>query len=179
VLLVVVVGLAVLAWPSWWRRRRTRRRLTTAASSDPASAGAAWAELLDLTVDHDLPHGGHHTVRQTANQIARDAHLGSAARAGLRRIALATEAAWYSADGFTPDAATDLAADVRQIARELQSTAPRSWRLRILPRSFTQAVLRRLVPEARGPVRHPLDFAPGPSHRRAPTTEDRPPVRTS
>ncbi len=97
VALIVAALLAVAtAAPSWWRRRRTARRWALIEHGGPAAAPAAWAEVEDLAIDHGFTGGRDVTVRKAANQLARDARLSEEARAGLRRIALGTEAAWYA-----------------------------------------------------------------------------------
>lgn len=151
--LAAAMMLAALAWPSWWRRRRAQRHVAAAARGGPAAADAAWEELLDLTVDYDLPCSDVNTARQTANQLARAARLGPSARASLKRITLAAESSWYSAHDDSPDTTTDLADDVRQIARDLRESARQSWRHRLIPRSFIRATRRHFprTPRTSGP----------------------------
>ena len=135
--LVILLVLAVLvAVPSAWRRRRTARRLAVAAGGGPDAAAAAWAEVEDLAVDHGLVTDRGNTVRKAANQLARDGKLSENARAGLRRIALGTETSWYSAAGFTPEAGSDLAEDVRRIGVDLEHSSPRTLSNRLMPRSL-------------------------------------------
>ncbi len=135
-----LVGLAVLslgsAMPSWWRRRRSRQRLRVAAAGGPDAAAAAWAEVEDLATDHGLAAQSGITVRKAANQLAREGKLTEGARAGLRRIALATESTWYSPTGYVAPADVDLAEDVKRISTDLEHAEPLTVVTRLLPRSL-------------------------------------------
>jgi transglutaminase-like putative cysteine protease len=135
VVLVVALLLVAAAAPAVWRRRKARHRLTAAASGGPDAPAAAWAEIEALAADHGFAPVETMSVRRAANQLAREGQLGEAARAALRRIALGTEVAWYSPDGYRAEPGVDLAADVRRIAVDLEHAAPRGVVSRLLPAS--------------------------------------------
>ncbi|AZI57660.1 transglutaminase domain-containing protein [Nakamurella antarctica] len=97
-LLLVLALIGLGAAPSLLRRRRSRLRLQVAARGGADAAPAAWSEIEDLAVDHGFSFDRVATVRSVANSLATKAALGQAARAGLRRVALATEESWYSAN---------------------------------------------------------------------------------
>jgi len=76
------------------------------------------------------------SVRRAANQLAHDGQLSERGRAGLRRIALGTETAWYSTTGYAAPTDVDLASDVEQIAADLRRSAPQTVGTKLLPRSL-------------------------------------------
>jgi len=134
-LIVLVIGLLATA-PRLWRRRLANRRLAEARAGGPRAPAAAWAEVEALATDHGLPPRPGVSVRRAANQLAHDGQLSESGRAGLRRIALGTESAWYSPDGYAAAPDVDLAADVEQIASDLRRSAPQTVGTKLLPRSL-------------------------------------------
>lgn len=92
---LVVLG-ALLAAPTVLRERRRRRRGETVTAGGPGAHLAAWAELEDLMVDHDLEANPSESARVRANRLARVAHLRDADRAVLRDIVNGAERAWYA-----------------------------------------------------------------------------------
>lgn len=136
VLVLLVVVALISASPSLLRRRRAASRLTLAATGGSDAPAAAWAEVEDLATDHGLAAGNGTTVRKAANRLAREGKLSEGARDGLRRIVLGIESSWYSAEGYTADPGTDLAEDVRRISVDLEHSAPRTLRRKLLPSSL-------------------------------------------
>ncbi len=134
-LLALALIALVAALPSWWRRRQARRRLAVARDGGARAPAAAWEEVEALAIDHGFAPKRGASVRRAANQLARDGQLSERGRAGLRRIALGTESAWYSPDGYR-GGETDLAEDVQQIAVDFEHTAPRPLTTKVLPRSL-------------------------------------------
>ena len=152
-LALIAVATALLAVPGLLRRRRRERRLAEARAGGAGAPGAAWSELEDLALDHGLAIDQGVTIRKAANQLARDGKLTEGSRTGLRRIVLSTESSWYAPDGYTPPPGsgvavettpdTDLVADVRRIAVDLEHASPRTLRERLIPLSVLRRQPRR------------------------------------
>ncbi len=132
---IVFLALLLIS-PSVYRRRRTKRRIALASAGGPGAAAAAWSEVEDLALDHGLSPDRKATVRVAANYLAKHGKLTADSRAGLRRIALATEHSWYSGSDYLPPEGTDLGADVQHVNTEFAQTAPLTLLDRVLPRSI-------------------------------------------
>jgi len=145
------VGAAValagaIAGPTLLRRRRRDRRLTLADAGGPEAAGAAWAEIEDLAVDHSIALDPAQSARACANRLAKAAQLTESGRAQLRLLVTAAERGWYgeTAPGGPPSephvaTAERLGDAPRALAVELAHAAPLSTLDRLLPRSVRPA----------------------------------------
>lgn len=128
---------SLLAAPLIVRRVRRRQRLATAGVGGPGAAGAAWAEVEDLIVDHGLPLRATESTRATANRLAKSTRLTDKARKRLRALVIAAEQEWYGAvPGHSDAVGKELVAAVAAVGESLDRSSPRSALDRLLPRSI-------------------------------------------
>jgi transglutaminase-like putative cysteine protease len=130
----VLLALLLLALPMLWRVRVRARRL-----GGNAGVLDAWRELMDSGWDLGIPPDGSSTPRRTAERLAEDGGLDTAATAAVRRIALSVEQVLYARQARP---APGLAQDVRTVRDALRAAAPRGARLRavVLPRSAVRVI---------------------------------------
>jgi transglutaminase-like putative cysteine protease len=134
VVLVAAVLLLAGAAPSLLRSARRRRRLALAAGRGPGAASAAWQEIVDTAIDHNVDIGVGDSARQIANRIAQRAGLAAPARDRLRTVVTHAELDWYSGDSNS--APPDLAPGVRAVITGLQHALPMPRRSRWWPPSL-------------------------------------------
>jgi len=133
----VLVLLSLLAAPLTVRRVRRRQRLATAEVGGPGAAGAAWAEVEDLIVDHGLALRATESSRATANRLAKSTRLTDNARKRLRALVIAAEQEWYGAvPGHSDAVGKELVAAVAAVGASLDRSSPRTALDRLLPRSI-------------------------------------------
>lgn len=95
-LLAVGVLAGGFATPTVLRRKRRFIRLAIAAAGGEGAAAAAWNELEDTAIDHQLFPQSTESARAIANRIARRAQLTTSERTGLRMLVLQVESGWYA-----------------------------------------------------------------------------------
>ncbi len=91
---LVLLG-AAAAGPTLVRNRRRQVRLAQADAGGRAGAAAAWREIEDLAVDHDIGLNAADSARAIANRLAKAAHLSEQGRADLRAVVTLAEQGWY------------------------------------------------------------------------------------
>jgi transglutaminase-like putative cysteine protease len=126
VLLLIVLG-ALLA-PAFVRALRRRRRW--AGITGGASAGDAWAEVVDSATDLGFDVRNGDTERDLAGRLRSSAGLDADAASALARVLTAREREHYAGDAEPTGDAVGLRTDVETVAAALAVSVPLSRRLR-------------------------------------------------
>ena len=139
-IVIAVLVLLLLAWPSVTRLVTRRRRWFT-ASGDAGLANAAWRELVDDLADLGMPCSPSESPRALVRRIASEVGLDAAAVQAVTRIGAAEERARYAQ---LPQPGAGLAGDVRTVRRAVAGSVSRQQRLRgrLVPASTLTAATR-------------------------------------
>ena len=128
VLTLVVLGLAAAAAPVV-ARLVARRRRWAHATSDRAAVEAAWSDVLDATVDVEIPSTATSTPRDLAARLPKRCRLSGDAAAALHGLADLVERTRYSDRAVAVPAADELRQRAELIRDGIyQSLAPRDRR---------------------------------------------------
>lgn len=122
----VVVALVLLLAPATARLLVRRRRWRRAVSPEQRAA-AAWAEVVDLALDHGVDLEPSRSPRATAAELAAAVRLAEGPAAALARLARAAERAAFARSAGDVG---DLAGDVALVRSGVRAHADRWARLR-------------------------------------------------
>ncbi|WP_255375692.1 DUF4129 domain-containing protein [Saccharomonospora sp. CUA-673] len=145
--LVVLLGVAALLGPAATREFGRRRRLAEVSRGTPASADAAWREVLAECADRGLDIPSTETLRQARDTITDRLALDDEGRRHLSTIVQVVERSWYSptgAAGAGPSAGAglpggtepNLAEAVEGLRAAMDRHSPLPWRGQLVPRSL-------------------------------------------